>query len=93
MKRYWTMRCSVDMDNGITTCRTALDTHKPKLECTVSGITWFLDRIYPDLEITSPAEDGLLLADAVRTLELYGYLKVWLKDKAGQRYTVEFMEV
>ena len=95
MKRYWTCHSTVEITPGWnTTVSTPIDFHKPAFEAvTVSTITGWIDEMYPDLIPQSPYDAGAVLTDAVRCLDLYGYLKVWLKDSAGVHHTVEFMQI
>ena len=96
-RRYWIMLSEVieDPESG-SRYFVGLDaSHKPFLQPTVSSISHYVGDMYPDMEIRSPVtEADMLLPDAARALDLYGFLNMYLKDrKTGRQYNLRFMEI
>ena len=96
-RRYWTMLSEVieDPESGSRFFVGMDASHKPYLQPTVSSISHYVENMYPDMEIRSPVtEADMLLPDAVRALDLYGFLNLYLKDRnTGRRYNLRFMEI
>ena len=89
-RKYWIMTSEVVSMDPLRLH--PIRTHEPRIECTVAAVSGWIDKVYPDMELTFPAVNGYILPDAVKAMDLYGFLQCYTKDSNGKRYEIRFVE-
>lgn len=91
LTRYGVLFSKVERGDRFTF--TPISTFSTFLQPTVSSVTNWIDETFPDLVLTFPVENSRILPDAIRAMQLYGFLRVDLKNPAtNTRYEVRIVE-